>query len=115
MVFEEQVHKMIKGGWDFKKNPFEIVFSTGRGGKWALPFLHEEDDSEENDDKEEDPGDDPGDLHSVVRLLLRLHRVGFVGGCSCENITMSSRRSKREVRPTKMCKRMHPNGTYAGV
>lgn len=46
-------------------------------GVW--PFLHDQYHAEEDYDEEEDTSDDPGDLHSVVRLLLRLHRVRLPG------------------------------------
>lgn len=64
----------------FHKCDVNHLFQRVRGR--GLPFLHEEYHSQEDDDEEEDAGDDPGDLHRVVGLFLRLHRVGFVSGCS---------------------------------
>lgn len=43
-----------------------------------LPFLHDQHHAEEDDDEEQYSCDDAGDLHRVIGLFLRLHRVGFV-------------------------------------
>lgn len=44
----------------------------------CLPFLHEKYYAQEDDDKEQDACNDAGDLHRVVGLLLRLHRIRLV-------------------------------------
>lgn len=38
----------------------------------SLPFLHQQDDSQEDNDEQQDAGDGAGDLHRVVRLFLLL-------------------------------------------
>lgn len=44
----------------------------------SLPFLHQQDDSQEDNDEQQDAGDGAGDLHRVVRLFLLL-RFWFSG------------------------------------
>lgn len=44
----------------------------------SLPFLHQQDDSQEDNDEQQDAGDGAGDLHRVVRLFLLL-RFWFPG------------------------------------
>lgn len=44
----------------------------------SLPFLHQQDDSQEDNDEQQDAGDGASDLHRVVRLFLLL-RFWFPG------------------------------------
>lgn len=67
---------VMKGETLEKANVKLLMFGDSvsfRLKKGSLPFLHEQNHSQEDDDEEEDPSNDPCDLHRVVCLFLRLH------------------------------------------